>query len=81
MEMVVRAFLTIGVVCATGCSLMAPSDTELMGDGDAAVDAKDSSGDCAEDGSEASPPCMASGGACITDTDCCSTKCRGGICH
>jgi hypothetical protein len=87
MVIVVRAFLTLVAVCVTGCSLMAPSDTELMGEVvDAAEDApKDSSADRPEDWAEASAEdggaCGASGSACTTDTDCCSAKCRGGSCH
>jgi hypothetical protein len=75
----------LAVACAAlGCSLLAPSDRALMGDGeDGAADADDASdgasGDDAEDAA-VKPACLASYSACTTDSDCCTLSCTDGSC-
>jgi hypothetical protein len=70
----VRGFLVMCGVCVTaGCSLIAPSDRELMGDtADAALDGADSSRDSAQ--------CLAAGSTCEVDTECCGLACNNFVC-
>ena len=64
------------------CTLLAPSDEELMGGlskGDGGGDGASEGGDAAKDSGTPPPPCDAGGGgaSCQTGNDCCSGKCKG----
>jgi hypothetical protein len=78
-----RAFVVLAacVVLGTHCSLLAPSDSELMGgravsDASSPQDAR--AGDARVDGD--APACRAETQDCTVDGDCCSASCSGGKC-
>ena len=67
------------VVAPLGCSLLAPSDEELMGGLSKESEAGSESG-AGEGGNEAGERdvvCRPSNATCTVDVDCCSGRCRG----
>lgn len=80
-----RFFLAFAIAIglgAIGCSLLAPSDEELMGGLTKTDEAGAEGGDGASDAridSSPPPPCDAgaAGASCTSDTACCSGRCKG----
>ncbi len=81
-----RFFLAFAIAIglgAIGCSLLAPSDEELMGGLTKTDEAGAEGGDGASRDAriDSSPPIPcdagASGASCTSDTACCSGKCKG----
>jgi hypothetical protein len=82
-----RAALSALFVGLAHCSLLAPSDAELMGgksNGDASADdGASDAGDAADalpDGDRGDAACRATAETCTVDGDCCSAFCNAGKC-
>ena len=60
-----------------GCSLLAPSDQELMGGLSKESEAGADSGEGGGEAGERDAACGATNATCTTNGDCCSGKCRG----